>query len=235
MSDFELTPSPNGAELALTQPQKPMAGSGVDEMYARDRAEKLNRGLRIRREANAIVVNGILRLRVIVGDNIMILEDEFKSSYDCRTCQGAGKLRSNCLKCDSTGKLDAKGMALPKEAHDFVVCGLCDGFGYKDIDCSACNGKGAIVEIPKEQRKKPTSGTIVSIGPDVKIYKVSDRVCYSNYIGNFLPFNDQDRIKIMREHEAMCLLEDVDPNYPSVDHVEFSSSDNPYDGIVTTA
>jgi hypothetical protein len=36
----------------------------------------------------------------------------------------------------------------------------------------------------------------------------------------------------MREHEAMCILEDVDSSQPSLDHIEFSSSDNPYEGVV---
>ncbi|HEY1646293.1 MAG TPA: hypothetical protein VGF75_08120 [Candidatus Saccharimonadales bacterium] len=208
-------------------------GSGAVDMYARERAEKLNKGLRIKKEENAIVINNVLRLKVVVGDNIMILEDEFKSSYDCKACGGAGKIRINCLKCEGTGYYGKEtivehGINKTKSS----ICGKCDGIGYKDIDCGACRGKGALVEIPNESRKKPTSGTIVSAGPDVKIYKVGDRVCYSSFIGHFLPFNANDRVKVMREHEAMCILEDVDSSQPSLDHIEFSSSDNPYEGVV---
>lgn len=206
-----------------------MIGEGIDKIYAEDRAQRLNKKLIIRRETNGVVVNGTLRFEIKAGRNILILEDEFKSSYDCKECKGAGKIRATCLKCEGTGELEkGRGTA---EFPLTDTCGKCDGKGYEDRDCKVCNGKGCTVEIPKNQQKKPTSGTIVSVGPKAKIYKVGDRVCYTTYTGHHLPFSENDRIRVMHEREAMCFIEDVTPDQSGINEFEFASGDNPYEGL----
>lgn len=190
--------------------------SDVGDLIARIDAGSKANSINIRSKDNKCIVNESLVLEVKHGDNIMILEDKFKSSYDCKTCKGSGKVIVGCLKCDGLGRFDPD-----------TDCGKCEGSGIVTKECPSCHGKGALVIIPDSSKGRPTSGTIVSMGPDCSIYKLGDRVAYAGYIGNLLPFKQNDRIRVMRETEPFCQIIELEKD--SMINFEFIDKDTAYD------
>ena len=92
------------------------------------------------------------------GDRIIVVEDEFKSGYECLTCEGVGSLV--CENCNGTGK-----SSISKDAR----CSQCQG--RKSVVCPECNGKTVVkggIVVPEASERRPTTGTIVSLGPDQK-------------------------------------------------------------------
>ena len=92
--------------------------------------------------------------------------------------------------------------------------------------CPQCGGKGALIVAPQDSQRKPTSGVIKSVGPEVsdKPYlhstmgsvetvknnpyplKVGDRVLYSQFAGTGIELKQKGFIRIMHAHEVMCKL-----------------------------
>lgn len=147
---------------------------------------------KITNEANRVIVGNSIALSVRCGDNIIILEDEFKSSYDCKKCGGKGVNR----------------------------------FGAQ---CTECNGKGMLLEIPDIAKARPTSGRIMAKGPDVTLYEIGERVAYSGYTGHLIPFKGNNRLRIMREKEPFCLVEEIEGAEDNAEKIEFIDKDTAYD------
>src|SRR5882757_6143514 len=146
----------------------------VSSIIERQRKEKKDKLYIVVDDVNdRVIVGGAIALKIKHGDTVIILEDEFKSSYDCTKCGGTGKNRF-------------------------------------DTPCSFCNGKGALLEIPDQAKARPTSGKIVAVGPDIATSKIGDRVAYSGYTGHLIPFKGNTRLRIMREIEYFCHIEEVD-------------------------
>lgn len=115
-------------------------------------------------------------------DRIIVIEDEFVSGYECRTCDGLGWLE--CDNCKGTGK-----STISKDAR----CSQCQG--NKHVICPACKGKtveeGGIV-FPDASVRRPTTGTIASIGPDVTAYNRGQSVIYTSFSGHVFELNAYD-------------------------------------------
>jgi co-chaperonin GroES (HSP10) len=207
-----------------------MFGEDAASIYLRQRQEAAENRLLIEVGDNCVIVNKSLKLSIRHGDNIMILEDEYKSNYDCKECGGTGKKKVQCLKCDGKGWIysPTQDASVFLENWDKETCGKCDGTGSKEETCKACNGKGALIEIPDQAKSRPTSGKVVAWGPDCILYNSGDRVAYNSYTGSLLPFKGNNRIRVMRETEPFCLLEEIaaDGKY---EEVQFIDKDNAYD------
>jgi hypothetical protein len=132
------------------------------------------------------------------GDRVLILEDEFKSGYECSTCNGAGKFQ--CTACQGHGTVSYGGPEL--------MCSLCNG--NKVVTCEACNGKGGLLVVPDDQKRRPTTGTIVSKGEDVEILKVGQSVLYSSFAGHTMDLyratGEKVVIRILHEPEILTLV-----------------------------
>lgn len=194
----------------------------VDTMITRQRQEKKDK-LYVRIDGNSVVVGNKIRLSVNQGKNIIILEDEFKSSYDCTGCKGTGEIEGKCIRCNGTGfELQSADPANPN------VCGRCGATGKLVRECSICKGKGALIELPDQAKSRPTSGIIQCIGPDVTFYKQRDKVAYSGYTGHLIPFKGNTRLRIMLESEPFCLVEDLEGELIG-EPIEFVDKDTAYD------
>jgi hypothetical protein len=66
--------------------------------------------------------------------------------------------------------------------------------------------------MPENVRAIPTSGVIVSCGPDCKVREVGQRVLFGAHTGYYLPFKGNAKIRAMREDEPLCLIHAVDNN-----------------------
>lgn len=129
-----------------------------------------------------------------LSDRIIILEDQFRSGYECATCQGDGK-----VKCDNCG---GTGHALHKK------CSWCEA---GTITCPDCKGKGGVLVVPEVSERRPTTGRVVSIGPKVTTLKVGESVLYSNFAGFLVELNratngSSTALRILHEGEVMTKL-----------------------------
>lgn len=119
------------------------------------------------------------------GDRIIVVEDEFKSGYECGMCEGAGTLI--CENCNGTGK-----SSISKDAR----CSQCQG--RKSVTCPECKGKTVVeggLVVPEASVRRPTTGTIVSVGPDVTLrgrFARADSVIYTSFSGHVFELNAFD-------------------------------------------
>jgi len=174
-------------------------GNNIGEIFERQHKE----GVASRRELvewdaeknYVYVVRGKIALQAI-EDKILILLDKFKTGFECTTCGGTGQLET-CPACSGKG--------LNRFGDDCKTCGGTPG-SFKDKDCYACKGVGTTIIIPESAKAIPTSGIIVSIGPNCTTRKIGDRVLFGAHTGYMLPFKGNVKLRIMREHEPLCSI-----------------------------
>src|SRR5258708_1341947 len=106
------------------------------------------------------------------GDRLLIIEDEFRSGYECRACGGTGAV--GCNECRGAG-------SYIRESAEFK-CAQCEGRGR--LACVECNGKGALLVVPETSQRRPSTGRVVSIGDGVTHFGIGDDVLYSNFAGH---------------------------------------------------
>lgn len=119
------------------------------------------------------------------NDRLIILQDAHRSGYECKTCMDENKHTYEgrevstvaCTECSGEGRRPKAGNAALT-----VKCAECDGRGWKV--CPDCNGKGGAIILADKDKNRPTTGTIVSIGPDVKNRKRGDKVIYPSFAGH---------------------------------------------------
>src|SRR5207245_1700584 len=83
------------------------------------------------------------------GDRLLVSEDEFKSGYECRTCNGVGRI--TCDQCGGQGEYGRGGTQFK--------CSFCGGGGQ--LKCSACGGKGGLLVVPDIAQRRPSTGQVV--------------------------------------------------------------------------
>jgi hypothetical protein len=112
-------------------------------------------------------------------DKILVLEDRFRSGYECEKCEETGKLP--CMSCDNGHS----------RVNTEITCKDCNGTLH--IACSDCGGKGVLLEIPQSSQRRPTTGRIVSCGSDVSPQlKRGDSVMYPSFCGEVMDLKGSD-------------------------------------------
>jgi len=136
-----------------------------------------------------------------ISDKIIILVDEYKSGYECKTCGGTGQVAS-------------------------VI--------NPDIKrtCDNCKGKGLTLVIPDTAKSMPSTGVIVSMGPETEFMRaqrtwkfyilqffnvhkkflnsipvqIGTRVVFGVHVGTKIPIKGNIKLTIMREKEPLCIV-----------------------------
>jgi hypothetical protein len=119
------------------------------------------------------------------ADRVIVLQDDYRSGFECPTCLDQGKHTVSgkevstvrCEVCQGTGKRPKAGNAELK-----VRCTDCSGEGW--IVCPDCGGKGGTIVLAENTKGRPTTGTIVSIGPEVTRWKRGEKCIYPNFSGH---------------------------------------------------
>jgi hypothetical protein len=112
-------------------------------------------------------------------DKILVLEDRFRSGYECDRCDETGKVK--CTSCDDGHS------RLNKD----ILCKDC--VGVLLMICPDCAGKGVLLEIPQTAQRRPTTGRIVSRGTDVSPQlKLGDSVMYPSFCGEVMDLKGSD-------------------------------------------
>ena len=153
-----------------------------------------------------LILGGRLGLEA-VEDKIIIQLDKYKSGYECSTCKGEGRLTHCPCETQGTPGFNERGR----------TCKYCEGNADTRLsisrygkECPDCKGHGSTIIIPEAAKALPTSGVIVSAGPNCKLRKEGERVLFGAHVGYFLPFKGSVKIRCMRENEILCLLYSVD-------------------------
>lgn len=125
------------------------------------------------RQTNVIKL-GTVELEAL-GHRIIVVRDEFRSGYECPTCQGKGSIV--CDGCGGNGK-----SLVAMNAR----CARCQG--QKTVVCPECKGREIMdggLYVPERAENRPTTGTVASVGElvDPKILKVGDGVMFPSYCG----------------------------------------------------
>ena len=147
------------------------------------------------------IVGGKLGLEAI-GNKILILIDKFKSGYECKDCNETGiYIACECTRRGTFGLKESGKVCHYREACARQIVGE---------TCKTCNGTGSTLKIPETARAIPTSGVIVSVGPETTKRKIGERVLFGAHTGYFLPFKGNAKIRCMREDEPLCIIYAVD-------------------------
>ncbi len=163
-------------------------------------------------EGKVFIIQGKIAVEA-VEDKILVLLDKFKTGYECKTCDGTGILKK-CPSCDGASfdrfKQPCKECQISKEN------GIFSSIPYPR-ECDRCKGIGASIIVPETTKGMPTSGLIVSLGPQCKHRALGERVLFGAHVGYYIPFKGNVRLRAMREHEIICLMHKVDPNVTTED------------------
>ena len=126
-------------------------------------------------------------------DRLHVVEDKFRSGYECAACDGEGKVK--CKDCGGTGRYT--------RGERIFNCAQCtDGVAI----CQVCHGKGGLLVVAEQSQRRPSTGRIVSVGHKVRHFKVGESVLYSNFAGHAmeLPFPTGIVVlRILHENEIL--------------------------------
>jgi DnaJ-class molecular chaperone len=130
------------------------------------------------------------------GSKVIVVQDEFRSGYECLTCRAkdirmVSQTRQasvvKCNECGGTGKQTSVVQAAKR------TCNNCEGKGWHI--CPDCSGTGTAdggLAHAQDSERRPTTGTIVSVGDSVTKYKRGDSVIYPSFAGDFFDLEAVD-------------------------------------------
>lgn len=145
-----------------------------------------------------------------IGHRILVLEDEFKSGYECRACSGTGHTNNVCKWCHGTKMWKGK--------PDHGPCPDCEvgtSDGRKSLGfeiCPECKGRTGTIIIPDSAKRRPLTGKVLSVGAEVTEFKVGTRVMYTNYTGTDFEILGGIKLRIMLDHDVMAEYKKLKPS-----------------------
>jgi co-chaperonin GroES (HSP10) len=147
-----------------------------------------------------------------IGDRILVLEDEFKSRYDCTACKGTGHTEEVCPYCLGTKRFKGK-----KDTDE--ICPDCTVTGelnktFGKVICPICKGRQGTIVVPDDSKKRPTTGKIIAVGSLVTEFNVGDNILFTNYTGQDFEV-DGFKLRIMRQHDVYCQRKALNKNKTS--------------------
>jgi len=145
------------------------------------------------------------------ADRMLIVQDPFVSGYECPACGGARKVL--CDNCDGRGFNEVSGgeiTAVVGIKSTRKKCSHCSGEGR--IKCPECDGRGGLLIVPDSSERRPTTGTIMSVGGAVTCFERGQAVIYPSFAGHAFDLTATDLegrdvavcIVILRESEVLA-------------------------------
>jgi co-chaperonin GroES (HSP10) len=149
-----------------------------------------------------------------IGHRILVLEDEFKSGYECKACDGTGHTDVKCKHCKGTGLWKADQDRGPCPDCEVGSSGARKSLGYEI--CPVCKGKSGMIIVPDDAKRRPCTGVILSKGSEVTEFEVNSRVLYTNYTGTDFELVGGVKLRIMLDHDVMAEYKKLRKVVPSV-------------------
>ena len=158
-------------------------------------------------DLQSAIQTNVLRLGALTmeafNDRLLVIEDEFRSGYECPDCVGKKKIKSPELEelvCESCG-----GSGKSVIVHD-AKCTRCRGTGR--TLCGTCKGKGGVIVVAQASERRPTTGTIVSVGEKVERAQRGESVIYTSFSGHVydleLPGDEVVVIRVIQESDILA-------------------------------
>lgn len=151
------------------------------------------------------VIEGKLAMEAM-GGYMIVVEDKFKTGYECDDCGGKGHKGEPCLNCGGTGRYE-----------DGENCSSCGSTMYHQkiytgyIPCTACSGMGTKKGLiaPQTAERRATTGIVKSVGPDCITFKPGDHVLWTTYAGHALDYKQVGVVRVLAEKEILVKLHKV--------------------------
>jgi hypothetical protein len=124
-------------------------------------------------DVNVIAFDDLEIGLMAIEDKIIIMLDEYKSGYECKYCKGTGKI----------------------EEPSPVVEGA-----VRKLPCSACGGKGASIVIPDNAKSLPSTGIVVSMGPETLYQRLKKELAIIGSQPGLIVNNYIDDVKRRKEY-----------------------------------
>jgi hypothetical protein len=151
------------------------------------------------------------------GDRLIVVQDEFRSGYECLTCK-ARDIRiidqmhqASVLTCGMCAGLGHQLSSIVEGAKR--TCPQCEGRGWHVCpDCQGTGTAGGGIAHSQESERRPSTGTVYSKGSLVTRYERGDGVIYASFSGHFWELEAPDVhgnyvkiiIGILREDEVIA-------------------------------
>jgi co-chaperonin GroES (HSP10) len=193
----------------------------VEVAHKQQQGTKMSGATIIMDGENAAAIPGYPYIFEAEGDNLLVFVDIFKSGYECKECQGAGRVEKKC-ECESIDRPGFKYstnalIEAQKELGDAIAsrrasmhCPSCEGrfLEKRQVkECTTCNGKGHTLFLPDQAKILPATGVIVSVGPDLAEdprFKVGMRKLFGPYSGVMVPTKIPGIVfKVLRKQEIL--------------------------------
>ena len=168
------------------------------------------------------------------NDRMIVIEDEFRSGYECTTCLGSGKVKcypcsgsgtTACSNCNGTGEssIVPGAKCTQCKGDKLQPCLYCAG-SMVDI-CPGCGGKGGLLVVPEASVRRPTTGVVVSLGWKLnsfmsrfwaffmgkRILSRGQSVMYTSFSGHTydleMPDGSKIVIRILQESDILTTVE----------------------------
>lgn len=160
---------------------------------------------------------------------VLIVQDEYKSRYDCATCNGKGHTGQICPYCVGTGY--RKGKEANGECPDCTLNNV--GWSGNEgkvtrgkVLCPSCKGQGGTIIIPDESKTKTTMGNIIAISDTgIRCVKIGDKVQYTNYTGVSYNFMKIDLV-VACEKDLLCIVKKLKSNVDQITEKPMSEEEN---------
>lgn len=168
-------------------------------------------------------------IKPIVGGigRILVLEDPFKSKYECTTCNGKGHTEEICKWC--LGTKFEKGKEENGYCRDCTVgegIGKLSGKTLGKTLCTTCRGTGGLLATPEDNQKRPTMGRVLAISETgIQEVKVNDKVIYTTYTGSPFEFMDCP-LRVIMERDLLGLVKQLKSNVEGLTEGSFVDLDN---------
>lgn len=149
-----------------------------------------------------------------IGHRILVLEDEFKSGYECKDCGGTGHTDLICLHCKGSTFWKGKEDNGPCPDCEVGTSGIRKSLGFEL--CPTCKGRSGMIIVPDDAKRRPCTGVILSKGSEVTEFTVGSRVLYTNYTGTDFEILGGVKLRIMLDHDVMAEYKKLKKVVPSV-------------------
>lgn len=160
-----------------------------------------------------------------LGDKIVVLMDSYRSGYECTTCKGIGKIKNEvrCV-CDPLDWDENKNVARGTRNRFGEPCLECmSNYMQKRkteiVTCPTCKGKGSTLIIPDSAKSLPTTGIVISCGPDVTKIKNHCRIIATPHSGIYIPMKGNVPVKIYHEYEPLAYIYNINPEHDKIEEM----------------
>jgi co-chaperonin GroES (HSP10) len=158
-------------------------------------------------------------------DRLLVLEDGYKSRFDCGKCGGKKHLGEMCHYCGGTKMYKGspcRDCEVASAKTDNYIGGT-ESLGF--VPCDQCKGQGGTIVIPDDSQKNSTTGNILAVGDKVHIYHVGEKIMFTSFTGSPFIFLDMS-LRIINEKDVLCSVKQLKANVEGLNEGRFADLDN---------